>query len=47
VGAQLHPAPNVAISAVVFEKFLSENRIVYAAGPSGNRIFVVQLLSPT
>lgn len=46
VGAQEHPAPNVVISAVVFENFLAENRIVYAAGPSGDRIFVVQLLSP-
>jgi len=45
VGAQVHPAPNVLISAVVFENFLAENRIVYAAGPSGDRIFVVQLLS--
>src|SRR2546428_402054 len=43
VGAQVHPAPNLVISAVVFENFLAENRIVYAAGPSGDRIFIVQL----
>src|SRR2546422_2664450 len=34
VGAQVHPAPNIVISAVVFENFLAENRIVYSAGPS-------------
>ncbi len=42
VGAQVHPAPNIVISAVVFEKFLAENRIVYSAGPPGDRIFIVQ-----
>src|SRR2546426_12021654 len=35
VGAQVHPAPNIVISAVVFENFLAENRIVYSAGPLG------------
>jgi len=43
VGAQVHPAPNLVISAVVFENFLAENRIVYSAGPPGDRIFIVQL----
>jgi len=43
VGAQVHPAPNIVISAVVFENFLTQNRIVYSAGPSGDRIFIVQL----
>jgi len=45
VGAQVHPAPNVVISMVVLENFLAENRVVYVAGASGDRIFVVQLLS--
>ena len=45
VGAQVHPAPNVVISAVVFENFLAENRIVYTAGPFGDRVFIVQLLT--
>jgi len=44
VGAQVHPAPNIVISQVVFENFLVQNRVVYAAGLSGDRIFVVQLL---
>jgi len=39
----VHPAPNIVISGVVFEKFLAENQIVYAAGPYGDRIFIVQL----
>ncbi len=45
VGAQLHPAPNVVISTAVFENFLAANRVVYAAGPSGDRIFIVLLVS--
>ena len=45
VGAQVHPAPNVVISMVVLQTFLAENRVVYVAGASGDRIFVVQLLS--
>jgi len=47
VGAQLHPAPNLVISTTVLENFLTVNRIVYAAGPSGDRIFVVQLAQAT
>jgi hypothetical protein len=43
VGAQLHPAPNVVISTTVLENFLATNRVVYAAGPSGDRVFIVQL----
>ena len=44
VGAQLHPAPNVVISTVVFQNFLAANRILYAAGPVGDRIFIVYLV---
>ena len=47
VGAQLHPAPNLVISTTVFEHFLAANRMVYSAGPSGDRIFIVQLASAT
>jgi len=47
VGAQLHPAPNVVIPTTILENFLTVNRIVYAAGPSGDRIFIVQLAQTT
>jgi len=46
VGAQVHPAPNIVISPVVIQYLLAGNRVVYTAGPSGDRIFIVQLLPP-
>jgi hypothetical protein len=47
VGAQVHPAPNVVLSTETIARFLDANRVVYAAGPSGDRIFVVQILRGT
>jgi hypothetical protein len=44
VGAQLHPAPNVVLSEVTIAGFLATNRVIYAAGLKGDRIFVVQVL---
>jgi hypothetical protein len=44
VGAQLHPAPNVVLSRETIDQFLDSNRLVYATGPPGDRIFVVQIL---
>ena len=43
-GAQVHPAPNIVISAGILEAFLAANRVMYVAGPLGNRVFVVQIL---
>src|SRR3989454_10409310 len=44
VGAQEHPAPNIVLQPKVLQRFLDENRVVYVAGPPGNRIFVVQIV---
>jgi hypothetical protein len=44
VGAQLHPTPNVVLSEGTVARFLATNRVMYAAGPEGDRIFVVQVL---
>jgi hypothetical protein len=43
VGAQVHPAPNIVLARSVIDAFLVANRVVYEAGPSGDRIFVVQV----
>ena len=45
VGAQLHPAPNVVLPEDTIAGFLAMNRVVYAGGPAGDRIFVVKVLS--
>ena len=44
VGAQFYPAPNVVISGTLLRSFLAANQVVYAAGPAGARIYVVQLV---
>ncbi len=44
VGAQEHPAPNVVLEPAVLDRFLESNRVVYVAGPLGDRIFLVQIL---
>lgn len=44
VGAQVHPAPNIVLSPETLARFLDANRVVLASGPSGDRIFVVQIL---
>ena len=44
IGAQVHPQPNVVVRASTLEGFLAANRIVYAAGRAGDRIYVVQIL---
>jgi hypothetical protein len=44
VGAQVHPAPNIVLSETVLASFLAANRVVYTAGPSGNRIYLLQLI---
>ena len=46
IGAQVHPAPNVVVPAATLGAFLAANRIVYAAGPSGDRVYVVALVGP-
>ncbi len=43
VGAQVHPAPNIVISVATLDAFLAANRVVYAAGPAGDRVYVVEL----
>jgi hypothetical protein len=45
VGAQVHPQPNVVLSAPTLAAFLASGRIVFASGPAGDRIYVVQLTS--
>ncbi len=45
IGAQVHPQPNVVLSAGTLASFLASNRVVYATGPVGDRIYVVQLVS--
>ena len=44
-GAQVHPAPNIVLAPDVLDRFLDAERIVYSAGPQGDRVFIVQLLS--
>lgn len=44
-GAQVHPAPNIVLAPGVLAAFLAANRIVYTAGPLGDQIFIVQVLS--
>ena len=44
VGAQIHPAPNLIVSPGAVRGFLAANRVLYVAGPPGDRIFVVQVL---
>ncbi len=46
VGAQVHPQPNVVLASSALEAFLAANRVVYAAGPAGDRVYVVQLVGP-
>jgi hypothetical protein len=46
VGAQVHPLPNIVLSESALRAFLAANRVVYAAGPSGDRIYVVQIAAP-
>jgi hypothetical protein len=43
-GAQVHPAPNIVLAHRTLEAFLASNRVVYAAGPPGDRIVIVQLV---
>jgi hypothetical protein len=44
VGAQVHPAPNIVLAPGILAAFLAANRIVYTAGPPGDRIVLVQVL---
>jgi hypothetical protein len=44
VGAQIHPAPNIVLASRIVVSFLAGNRVLYAGGPAGDRIFVVQVL---
>lgn len=44
VGAQVHPAPNLVLPAPVLAAFLDANRVVYVAGPPGDRIYLVQVI---
>ena len=44
IGAQVHPQPNVVLRGSTLRAFLASNRVVYAAGPAGDRIYVVQIL---
>ncbi len=46
IGAQVHPQPNVVLPKPVLETLLAENRIVFVAGPAGDRIYLVQLTGP-
>ncbi len=46
VGAQEHPSPNVILPVSVLDRFLAEHRVVYVAGPPGDRIFLVRLVGP-
>ncbi len=45
IGAQVHPLPNVVLTAAILGAFMAANRVVYAAGPPGDRVYVVQILS--
>src|SRR5256885_3361521 len=44
VGAQVHPAPNIVLTQGIVAAFLSSNRVVWTAGPVGDRILIVQIL---
>ncbi|TLZ68021.1 MAG: hypothetical protein E6K12_02625 [Methanobacteriota archaeon] len=44
VGAQVHPAPNIVLPQGIVAAFLTSNRVVWTAGPVGDRIFIVQIL---
>lgn len=44
-GAQVHPAPNVVLSPSVLAAFLAANRVMYVAGPAGDRAYVVQIVA--
>ncbi len=46
VGAQEHPSPNVVLPVSVLDRFLAEHRVVYVAGLPGDRIFIVQVVTP-
>ena len=46
VGAQVHPAPNIVLSNTTLAAFLAANRAVYAAGPAGDRVYILQLIAP-
>jgi hypothetical protein len=43
VGAQLHPSPNIVLDAATLNAFLGANPVVYAAGRSGDRVYVLHL----
>ncbi len=43
VGAQVHPQSNVVLSASTLSAFLSANRVVFVAGPAGDRIYVLEM----
>jgi hypothetical protein len=43
-GAQIHPAPNLILAPRTIASFLAANRVMYAGGPAGDRVFVVQVL---
>lgn len=44
IGAQVHPAPNVILAPNTIAAFLAANQVVYAAGPVGDRIFLVKIV---
>jgi len=46
-GAQVHPAANVVLARATLFGFLDSNRVVYVAGETGNRIFIVHILIGT
>lgn len=43
VGAQEHPAPNVVVPYSAIQVIVASNRVVYAAGPPGDRLFVIKI----
>ena len=43
VEAQVHPLPNIVLSGTTLRSFLASNRVVYATGPAGDRVYVVQI----
>ena len=43
VGAQVHPAANLAIPRAVLDAFLSEHTVLRVTGPPGDRIFLVYM----
>ncbi len=44
-GAQIHPAPNVVLAQDTILAFLEANRVLFVAGPQGDRIFIVKILA--